>query len=799
MNKKIAWKTELRKIVEIALIVIAFCYIARFIARGWPEIADRLRGARWSYLIAAAGLFWVFFIFRFAAWLMMLRFYKLRPKLTQAINIWFLSEFSRYVPGNIWSFVGRIYLSEKAGLSKRKVAMTMALEVIYLVGASFIFAGLFFLLKPDAVENIPRWPLLIIIPIVLLMIVPKLFERFMNMILARMKKEPISIDLSWQKILILLFLYIIAWGAYGLGSYLVLVGFVGSLESMAIWLVSAFVLAWLVGYLSIITPMGLGVREGIIVLMLGPLISWPIASFVAMATRVWLMIGELSLIAGVGIINLRHNRRQKQQKITKWVVRHKHEIGLGVLILFYIVYFSIFTMLRHGKYLSSYHDLGNMDQTIWNTAHGRIFQMTAVDGVDSVSRLNYHGDLLLIVLAPIYWIVESPYILLFLQSAMIALGALPLWWLGKEVLKNKTLAFMICAIFLMFPPMQRANIFDFHTVKLAIPLILAMFYFAYKKRYWAFLIGAIVLLFAKENLTFVVGMMGIYIAVKNRDWKIGLALIGIAGVWFYVLMYQIMPHIRGGEHFALNYYEQIGNTPSRVLVNTIWHPFSGIGRLLTISTIRYLIYFLLPLGFFGVLSPYLLLAGPEIAINLLSNFWPMHTIYYQYTAIITPFAFIAAVFGIRNFFDWTEDLTKKNIWFGRYRIALIILVLLIGSGLAIWRWSPLPGMYRSEEIVWSYQNPWKTEVDKIIADIPDDASVSVTERIGPHLTHRINAYHFPYGVGEAQYVFVQDEGEFSGEILPIVKDGMGKIRQDKRYKLIFKKNEVEIYKLVKRD
>lgn len=54
-------------------------------------------------------------------------------------------------------------------------------------------------------------------------------------------------------------------------------------------------------------------------------------------------------------------------------------IILLICIGIYIYYFSSFTFAKQDMFLTGRYDLGNMDQTVWNTLHGRIFTFTNPD------------------------------------------------------------------------------------------------------------------------------------------------------------------------------------------------------------------------------------------------------------------------------------------------------------------------------------------------------------------------------------------------------------------------------------
>ena len=63
-------------------------------------------------------------------------------------RIWFLSNLARYVPGNVWSYVGAVELARREGVARRTTLAVMALTQVLSVGA--LLAGLPVLLAERA-------------------------------------------------------------------------------------------------------------------------------------------------------------------------------------------------------------------------------------------------------------------------------------------------------------------------------------------------------------------------------------------------------------------------------------------------------------------------------------------------------------------------------------------------------------------------------------------------------------------------------------------------------------------------
>jgi uncharacterized membrane protein len=104
---------------------------------------------------------------------------------------------------------------------------------------------------------------------------------------------------------------------------------------------------------------------------------------------------------------------------------------LWTAIAAYTVGFGSLSILRHRSFETGRFDLGNMVQAVDSTAHGRFLEMTSLQG-EQISRLAAHVDPILALFAPLWWIWPSPDMLVAVQAAAIALGALPVFRLGRR-------------------------------------------------------------------------------------------------------------------------------------------------------------------------------------------------------------------------------------------------------------------------------------------------------------------------------------------------------------------------------
>ena len=115
-------------------------------------------------------------------------------------------------------------------------------------------------------------------------------------------------------------------------------------------------------------------------------------------------------------------------------------------------------------------DLGNMVQPIWNTLHGHFLETTTVSG-NQRSRLGFHVDPFLVLLAPLFLIWSSPLVLPVLQAVAVASGALPVFWLARKHLDSPRAGALFAFAYLLYPATQ-FNAFtitsSFHSVSIAV-------------------------------------------------------------------------------------------------------------------------------------------------------------------------------------------------------------------------------------------------------------------------------------------------------------------------------------------
>lgn len=413
----------------------------------------------------------------------------------------------------------------------------------------------------------------------------------------------------------------------------------------------------------------------------------------------------------------------------RYFTRYWHRIVLGIIVVLYAGIFSYYSLLRYDSFRTGM-DLGNMDQTVWNTLHGNFFSLSN-NGM-LTTRLAVHADFLLVLFAPLYAVWASPKLLLILQSIYLGLGIIPAFLVARHVLKRTELAIGIVFLYSLNTLIQWVNMFDFHMVSLVAPLLLLVWYLWMKKRWTWYWVCIAVLLLTKEEIGLLILMFGIVQLITSKERVVGMttAIIGLS--YSFIMIFVLMPLVSiQDSHWFWSWYE---------IRNWVSDP-----------AIRDYIFLLCrSFGFLPLLgAPWLVLAVPELFINLSSRHLEMQSIRFHYTTVFIPVFTIASIYGL-------SYLSRISQRFGKAFQSVTLVVALMITIRVTYHYGPLP----VTESCWCY--PYQVskvdrQFEQVLRTIPETASITSSPELHAHLTQRREAYVLPYATDSADFIALIDQ------------------------------------------
>lgn len=420
-------------------------------------------------------------------------------------------------------------------------------------------------------------------------------------------------------------------------------------------------------------------------------------------------------------------------------VRAESDTALRVVYAGMAAYAALFVfaaVLHFLVFKTGRFDNGDMVQAIWNTLHGHVLETTLLNGGQG-NRFAAHVDPFLLLLAPLFWIWSSPLLLLVFQVLAVASGALPVFWLARKHLGSPRAGAQVAFAYLLYPATQ-FNAFTiadgFHSVAIAVPLVLYAVWFLDEDRLLAFCLVALVAASTKEEIPLAVGCLGLWYAIRRGHRLFGLSVFAVGLSVTLLNFLWVIPHFSptGTEPFA-GRYRAVGGTPTGIAHKLVSDPMAFVHAVASGHKLVYLGLLLIPFLGFWLFEPLLLLGAlPDLAINLLSNRGEQTALPYQYSAGIVPFIVVASIFGAGRFKGQAQ---RVSLW-------------LLAAVAAIAIYSPIVGLSGDVPALGS---PEVSAATRAVSLIPKEAPVSASNLLGGYLSKRRYISTFPY-VSRARWI-----------------------------------------------
>ena len=318
-----------KRILQIGLPIVILGFFLKFITEQWKQLVAH--PFQWNpWLIALAfcgfmlqelsyGLIWQAVLARLGA----------RLDLKTSLRIYLASEFVRYIPGNVWHVLARILWVGKYGVSRPIAFASMTVELItklaagaIIFGVSLLFWGLLGSVSTLLVGKTLVIALSIAILIALFVILhPRILGALLNMGLRLLKKEPITLTLRYSDILLVTVAWCVSWIVAGTAFYILTLALWPTLPFAALPIcIGIYAIAWDIGFVSFITPSGLGFREvtiGALFALSLSMLPLTLGSIIAVLSRVVSTFAELVCVSIAYLAGRKQMQAMQQEQLAK--------------------------------------------------------------------------------------------------------------------------------------------------------------------------------------------------------------------------------------------------------------------------------------------------------------------------------------------------------------------------------------------------------------------------------------------------------------------------------------------------
>jgi len=300
-------RKRLVRFIKLALTAIVVYYVARaliaqFRAVDWPNLrltpGYALLSLLCTFIVHAGQLLVVVTLLR--------SFGHRLPWRAQLAASW-IPPLGKYVPGKVASIAGAVLIQREYGVpGSVAVSVALMLDGLALI-AGLIVSTPLLLSEPVRREMPHAWAACVALAACgLVALHPRVFGALVNLALRLIKRPPLATIPSARVYAIPVLLSFSQWLFYGLALWCMTRSMVDVSPTLIPRFIAVSALAMSISYLALFSPGGLGVREWIFAIALGPTLG-AVAAVVAVAMRVGQTLVELTL-AALGFAALRRQR-----------------------------------------------------------------------------------------------------------------------------------------------------------------------------------------------------------------------------------------------------------------------------------------------------------------------------------------------------------------------------------------------------------------------------------------------------------------------------------------------------------
>lgn len=287
--------------IRLLIILIAITPLAYSVYREWADFQAALQAAEWGrYLSAQLLLIPIMFLMGSVPWIS-LRSLGESFSLWKATGIYFFTQLFKYLPGGFWAMPGRmaVYRFLGVGGAQSIVSVLREMFALFLGGAAVALLGLLQGISLESSVGLTLGIGIVVIMMGLVLIQMPWFWKFLPSIpflrntplSAYASLDPKYIKINWLPRALVAGAFF--WLLFGLPFRQLGIAIYPEATTLT-WLQasSIFALAWCVGAAIIFIPAGIGIREGVLTILMTTVMPAGAALSLALLARLAWLIAE---------------------------------------------------------------------------------------------------------------------------------------------------------------------------------------------------------------------------------------------------------------------------------------------------------------------------------------------------------------------------------------------------------------------------------------------------------------------------------------------------------------------------
>jgi hypothetical protein len=235
------------------------------------------------------------------SWRALLADFDVRLPWPTSLRVFYLGQLGKYLPGGVWPVVAQMELGHAAGAARKRVGAVALVVMGVNVTTGLVVAVVTLPFVSAHALHRAGW-LLVLLPVGLLLLHPRVLGTLVDRGLRIIGREPVvpslAQSLSWRAVLTSASWSVVMWGCYGVHIALLAHPLASKgHHHLTLLAIGGYAVAWVVGFLVVIAPAGVGAREAMLVVALSPALVASAATSVALVSRLVMTAADFALAA----------------------------------------------------------------------------------------------------------------------------------------------------------------------------------------------------------------------------------------------------------------------------------------------------------------------------------------------------------------------------------------------------------------------------------------------------------------------------------------------------------------------
>lgn len=297
--------------LTVLLILFPAYFLGRSLWDNWQTLTSSGIQIDWGRMLLSLAILMLAFALYPLGTLIGLRGLGVWVTYGQAYYGYHASQLGKYIPGRVWIIPGRAVTLHGYGVDGVTAAASTLIDMYVLIAAGIlVYIPALLVTKQEMMRQLGLVGLLLCLPLLISIAFPNLLNKLFALGIKWIGRGKMTFHFAWYHFALMLTNYLLLWALSGFGLYLLADSFSPLTLTQLPVVIGAMGFSWVLGTLSFLTPAGLGVREGVMGVLLAGLIPAPLPALVAILARFWWSLADFG---SIGLAFLGFGRQGKKE------------------------------------------------------------------------------------------------------------------------------------------------------------------------------------------------------------------------------------------------------------------------------------------------------------------------------------------------------------------------------------------------------------------------------------------------------------------------------------------------------